>query len=188
MTTGLFENDGARTLSISFSPWGRRKLLVQAVKERVLGPLVFCFRLSAPARPASCPCSPSVLAHHTVLKFWASVSHLIFPPPEMSFSIYPHPPRVLTFFMSLLKFHIIRGDFSDHPIQNWPLVLLSLPIPFTLLYASLFFFIAIIIICHFINLCLFIVHLLKTKYKLLEGRTFVSFIHSPSTFIVVSGT
>lgn len=75
--------------------------------------------------------------------------------------------------MSLLKFRIIRGDFSDHSIQtrtSCPSLIRS--ILFTLLYASLFFFIAIITACHFIylSLQLFIVCLLKIEYKLQEVR------------------
>lgn len=152
ITAGLHENDNR-----AFWEWQSQNSVDQlfSVKqEKTLSPggrgeslgstclLLQAFRTSQASFLSMltlCTCSPyspEVLSH---------------PPPEMSFSIYPHAPCVLAFFMSLLEFHIIKGDFSNHPIQNRPLVLLSLPIPFALLYASLFFFIAIIIICHFIN-------------------------------------
>lgn len=157
---------------IRFSPRGRRKLFIRVAEERALRPLSFASVSPTFQASPTATCSHTSLlqslvlctAHRTVLKFRASLGRLLFPPPGMSSSIYVHAPHVLAFFRSLPRFHTIRGDFSDHPIQNRiPCSSFSLSISLTLLYASLCFFIVIITIWHVIysSAYLFIVCLLQ---------------------------
>lgn len=121
--------------------------------------------------------SSFAIAHCTVLKVQASLSQLLFPLSGMRFLPLPICSTLSCFLQvsAQISHYHRRFLWLCNPKQTFcP----SLSIPLTLLYASLFFFIAIITSWHvtYLSVYLFLVCLLKIEYKLMEGKAFASVI------------